>query len=472
MIRGELFVHLLLAASLLFSAPAFAGSQDKTPANALVSLSNSVSPAVDPLDQPAMESSDSFVNPVFTTPETFRLEDDSEPDWSKDFLRQYSDIRIKVFPHNSKYNSPQGKDTVIDRVTVSSAGSCNVYKAEKASSEGGITRSQLLKTGSSFNLSVQNVTDPMWIECDAPVQVTRADYASAPIRYKGVLFVKKTNTTSPYLTLVNVLPFEEYLKGVVPSEMPASWASEALKAQAIAARTYAFYELTTFVSSTDPNLTAEDSGAQFDDTVTYQAYLGLKNTTAATDKAVDATAGQVMVHQGKVVKAYFHADSGGYTENAENVWDKYYPYIIAKPEIYPAGSIPGTDWSYTYANDEIEKRLVANKLISASQDIVSLRIEKDDHFPSSRPSFITLVLTGNVTKKIRAVDFSFAMKIKSAWITVNSKGSSTSINGKGFGHGAGMNQWGARVMVDKFNKTFDEILKFYYTGIEIVKDEQ
>ena len=439
---------VLLAASLLFSSPAFAGGS---------------------LDEASF--SDSFNNPIFASPDLFRLEGDEEPDWSKDMLRQYSDIRIKVFPHNSRYNSPQGKDTTLDRVTVSSAADCKVFKADNPTSEGGITRSEVLKTGTSFTFTTQSVTQPMWIECEAPIQVTRVDYTSTPIRYKGVMFIKKTGGDNPYLTLVNVLPFEEYLKGVVPSEMPASWAPEALKAQAIAARTYAFYELTTFVAASDPNLTSESSGAQFDDTVTYQAYLGLRNTTAATDKAVEDTSGQVMVHQGKVVKAYFHADSGGYTENAENVWDKYYPYIIAKPELYPAGSIPGTDWNFTYAIDEIEKRLKANDLLSASQNLTGVRIESADHFPSSRPSFVTLVLSGNVTKKIRAVDFSFAMKIKSAWIKIATQGSSATISGKGFGHGAGMNQWGARVMVDKLNKTFDEILKFYYTGVDIVKDE-
>lgn len=438
------------AALILFSTTSFAAASSEDFA----------------LDQPG-----AFYNPMFATPETFRLEFADEPDWSRDFLRQYAEIRIKVFPHNNRYNSPQGKDTTIDRVTVSSTGACKVFKADRPTSEGGITRSELIKTGTTFNFSTQTVTDPMWIECEEPIQVTRPDYPKAPIRYKGVMFVKKTKGPNPYITVVNVVPFEQYLKGVVPSEMPASWSHEALKAQSIAARTYAFYELTTFVAAADPNITAEESGAQFDDTVTYQAYLGLKNTTAATDKAVDETASQVMVHQGKVVKAYFSADSGGHTENAENVWDRYYPYIIGKPEIYPPGSIPGTDWTFTFAINEVEARLINNKFLPAGTNLVGVRIDPADHYPSTRPSFVTLILSGNVTKKIRAVDFSFAMRIKSAWIKITTKNGSATIAGKGFGHGAGMNQWGARVMVDKYNKTFDEILKFYYTGIDIVKDE-
>lgn len=399
-----------------------------------------------------------------------------DPDWSADLLNQFSIVRIKIFPHNSKYNSPHGKDTVIDKVKVSSKGQCRVYRAEKPTSEGGITRETLLMTGQNFEFTVANIQQPMWLECSEAFQVTRADYANSPTRYLGVLFIKKVPVADnkSYVTLVNVVSFEQYLKGVVPSEMPASWSHEALKAQSIAARTYAFYELGTKVFTKDSNITAEQSGAQMDDTVTYQAYLGLKNTTAATDKAVDETAGQAMIHSGKLVKAYFHADSGGHTENAENVWGRYYPYIIGKPELYPDGSIPGTAWSYTTSLKNIQDQLVANQLMPANSQLTALKILKDDYFPSTRPEFVTLVFTDKTEKKILAVDYAFATKIKSPWISFSvpnprSRNTNITISGRGFGHGAGMNQWGAKVMVDKLNKNHIEILNFYYTGIEIFK---
>lgn len=425
-----------------------------------------------------------FYNPIFT--ERFNKNVNSvsepvpeeEPDWSRDLLSQYAEVRIKVFPHNSKYNAPQGKDTTINQVTVSSSGSCNIYKADNSTSIGGITRTLLLKSGNAFVLTPNSVSKPIWIECTQPISVKRVDYASNPISYSGVMFAKtvNANTANAYVTLVNVLPFETYLKGVVPSEMPASWNFEALKVQAIAARTYAFYELATKVYLQDNNITNEASGAQFDDTVTYQAYLGLKNTTTATNLAIDETAGQVMVHQGKIVKAYFHADSGGYTENAENVWGKYYPYIIAKPEVYPAGSIPGSEWSYTAPMKEVHDKLVLNKFIKSTDVISAITINKNELYPSTRPQFVHLTFADRTTKKLLAVDFAFAMRIKSAWIkiTTNSKAriSTVTMNGKGFGHGAGMNQWGARVMVDKLNKNFIDILKFYYTGVELTPQEK
>lgn len=398
------------------------------------------------------------------------LQNEEEPDWSQDLLNVYASIRVKVFPHNAKFNAPHNKDTSINKVKLSSVGNCNMYKADVPTSEGGITKTTLLQTGKSFDLTLANLKEAIWLECEEAIAVTRPDFPQSPLRYLGVMFVKPVDTSNgKYITVVNVLRFEDYLRGVVPSEMPASWAHEALKAQAIAARSYAFYELASKVSLLDSNIQEERSGAQFDDTVTYQAYKGLNNTTAATDKAIKETSGQVMVHQGKVVKAYFSADSGGHTENAENVWGKYLPYIIGKPEPYPDGSIPGTTWAYSPGFQEIQDKLVVNKFLTEQQRLANVRINKDDYYPSTRPSHVELVLQDGSVKRILAVDFSFAMRIKSPWIKIstNLSNRTATFNGRGYGHGAGMNQWGAKVMVDKLNYNHNGILKFYYTGIDI-----
>lgn len=399
-------------------------------------------------------------------------QNEEEPDWSQDLLNVYASIRVKVFPHNAKFNAPHSKDTTINKVKLSSVGNCNMYKADAPTSEGGITKTTLLQTGKSFDLTLANLKEAIWLQCEDAIAVTRPDFPQSPLRYLGVMFVKPVDTRNgKYITVVNVLRFEDYLRGVVPAEMPASWAHEALKAQAIAARSYAFYELASKVSLLDSNIQEERSGAQFDDTVTYQAYKGLSNTTAATDKAIKETSGQVMVHQGKVVKAYFSADSGGHTENAENVWGKYLPYIIGKPEPYPDGSIPGTTWAYSPTFQEMQDKLVANKFLTEQQRLANVRINKDDYYPSTRPSHVELVLQDGSVKRILAVDFSFAMRIKSPWIkiTTNHSNRTATFNGRGFGHGAGMNQWGAKIMVDKLNYNHIGILKFYYTGIELTE---
>ena len=394
-----------------------------------------------------------------------------DPDWNRDFQNKFSTVRIKVFPHNSKYNAPQGKDTVIDSLKISSAGDCKVYKSASDTSADPISRDTVLQSGKSFNFDTKTFSNSVWIECSAPIEITRPDFSSNPLKYDGLIFLKEAGpATARYLTAVNVLPFESYLKGVVPSEMPASWAFDALKAQAIAARSYAYHELGTEVFRDDSNLALEQSGAQIDDTVTYQAYLGLKNGTPATNKAIDDTAGKVMVYNGQVIKAYFHADSGGYTENAENVWGVAYPYILAKEELYPEGSIPGTQWSYTPSFNEVETKLSTNNFIKPGQNVINLKVASTDIFPSGRPEFVTIVFDDKTEKKILAVDFAFAMRIKSQWVRFSDiKPNAITIIGRGFGHGAGMNQWGARVMVDKLGKNFEEILKFYYTGIQITE---
>jgi SpoIID/LytB domain protein len=399
-----------------------------------------------------------------------------DPDWSPALKEKFKTVRVKVFPHNSKYNSPHGADSTIDKFSVTSAGVCNVYRSDSATSEGEFKRTNLIRSGKKLDFTVANLSTPQWVECSQPIELIRPDYPTSSIRYQGLLFVKSVKPQMlvlgevkvPYITAVNVLLFEEYLKGVVPSEMPASWSLEALKAQAIAARTYAYFELGIDVASRDNNLIIEQSGAQIDDTVSYQAYLGLKNAAASTNKAVDETSGQVMTYQNKVIKAYFHADSGGYTENAENVWAIYKPYIIAKPEIYPEGSIPGSKWAVSLSFKDINMRLQKQKLIKPEDEVTSVYIDTQDAFKSGRPRNVDLKMANGSWKKVLAVEFAFACRLKSPWINFSQMtANSVTINGRGFGHGAGMNQWGARVMVDKLGKKFDEILKFYYTDIEI-----
>lgn len=398
--------------------------------------------------------------------------------WSKEFKEKFSTIRVKVFPHNSNYNAPHGQDTKINQFTVSSQGLCNIYKAEHPTSAPtsahGITRKTLLGSGRFFEFTTDSVMAPIWVECANPIELKRADFPNSATRYLGVLFIKKVSTDQPYLTAVNVLPFEQYLKGVIPSEMPASWSLETLKAQAIAARTYAYYELGQNVAREDKNIIIEQSGAQLDDTVTYQAYRGLNNTALSTDKAVDETAGVVMTHNDKIIKAFFHADSGGHTENAENVWGVYHPYIIGKAEAYFEGAVPGTHWSYTAKIGELAEKLRGAGVLTPGEALEAIDIDAQDLFPSTRPKYVELKLSNGNTKKITAVKYAFITKIKSPWIKFSVAAESQMesqnivVSGRGFGHGAGMNQWGARVMIDKLKKTYAEVLQFYYTDIQIV----
>ena len=136
--------------------------------------------------------------------------------------------------------------------------------------------------------------------------------------YRGELIVYNINKK---LVVINDVPIEEYLLGVVPSEMPSKWNFEAHKAQAIAARSYAIANLGK----------RKHSGYDLKDTPLDQAYGGASAETPQTTKAVMATKGIVLTYGGKVIPAYYHASSGGKTVSSGAVWARDLPYIKSVP---------------------------------------------------------------------------------------------------------------------------------------------
>lgn len=136
--------------------------------------------------------------------------------------------------------------------------------------------------------------------------------------YRGELIVYNINKK---LVVINDVPIEEYLLGVVPSEMPSKWNFEAHKAQTIAARSYAIANLGK----------RKHSGYDLKDTPLDQAYGGASAETPQTTKAVMATKGIVLTYGGKVIPAYYHASSGGKTVSSGAVWARDLPYIKSVP---------------------------------------------------------------------------------------------------------------------------------------------
>ena len=123
------------------------------------------------------------------------------------------------------------------------------------------------------------------------------------------------------LTVINEVPIEDYIQGVVPSEMPPSWEHEAHKAQAIAARSYALANLGKRAKN----------GYDLNDTPEDQAYGGATAETLQTNEAVTETTGLVLIHNGKIIPAYYSASAGGHTKSASQVWSKDLAYIKAVP---------------------------------------------------------------------------------------------------------------------------------------------
>ncbi|MDB4896634.1 MAG: spoIID [Firmicutes bacterium] len=167
--------------------------------------------------------------------------------------------------------------------------------------------------------------------------------------YRGE-FEVLVNTKDKRLSVVNVLNLDDYLMGVVPKEMPTSWPAEALKAQAVAARTYAILNKGKY----------NNEGFDMTDTTMDQAYGGLAGEKPSSNGAVAATAGQVLTYAGKLAGTYYHSSSGGHTENNEIIFQSApIPYLRGVEDY---DNVPGNtkySWTYTYTPDEFAKQLAS-----------------------------------------------------------------------------------------------------------------
>jgi SpoIID/LytB domain protein len=165
--------------------------------------------------------------------------------------------------------------------------------------------------------------------------------------YRGALEVLPTDSDAASLNAVNAVPVDQYVKGVIPNESPASWPQAALRAQAVAARSYA--------------LTVQVSGNGFDlyDDTSSQVYEGLGSETAATNQAADATRGQVLTYDGQIAEAYFSACSGGHTESIQNVFfGSSVPYLVGVEDPYDY-YCPLHTWTLKFSGPQISAKLGA-----------------------------------------------------------------------------------------------------------------
>lgn len=255
------------------------------------------------------------------------------------------------------------------------------------------------------------------------------------------------------LTAVNAVDLEQYLYSVLGAEMSPSWPLEALKAQAVAARTYALYQRQNRGNS------VYDVG---DDTY-WQVYLGLEKEATSTHTAVQATAGQVLVHNGQLIEAVFHSSSGGHTENVEDVWSDPRPYLRGVRD-YDAGA-PVYQWVETFSSDRISSR------ISGVGTVMSMKAESTT--PQGR--IVTMRVVGDAGERVLdGEDLRQALNLRSTHFRVipqyssaNSKRNASSvpvafqIEGRGFGHGIGLSQWGAHNLAMQ-GVNYQQILSHYY----------
>ena len=306
-------------------------------------------------------------------------------------------------------------------------------------------------------------------------------------RYRGRLQVRAANDQ---LRAVNVIGVESYLPSVVGSEMPATWPLEALRAQAVAARTYA--------------LRQRNPSAAFDlkATVSSQVYKGLDAETASTRQATATTRGLVLIYGNGLINAVFHSSSGGVTENSGDLWAQQLPYLVSVADFDE--SSPVSQW---------RKDLTPELLAQAFAEIGGVRrIDVIATTASGRvrqarvigPSGV-LVLSGaqlrsrlglrSTMVRFEAAPFRFTGPADGGLTLVGDPPPGGPVRfstplgpllapppppqlqlppppiglvaiGRGFGHGVGMSQWGAYALAQR-GERFDQILRHYYRGAEL-----
>lgn len=250
------------------------------------------------------------------------------------------------------------------------------------------------------------------------------------------------DTTDKLLTV----ELEEYIIGVVAGEMPALFSEEALKAQAIASRTYLINHLQTnktITNTTDDQvyLTKEEMKEKWKDD--YDKYYN------KIKEAVTATKGLIMYYNNEPIKAYYFSTSNGYTASSISVFNEQRDYLTSVESPFDQ------DNSNTI---EISKQDFCNKLDISCNEISITNIIKDN---SNRISKITIN-----NKEFKGTQVRKLLSLRSTDFTFNIKETTIEIITKGYGHGVGMSQYGANNMA-KIGYTYEEILKYYYQDIKI-----
>lgn len=313
-------------------------------------------------------------------------------------------------------------------------------------------------------------------------------------------FIKETIKDKDYIRPINSINIENYLRGVVPAEMPALWPKEAVKSQAIAARTYAIKNI----------------GKTINDTISYQVYGGINSHHPSSDAAIKETEGLVLKYNEKIIDAVFSASNGGKTESNANAWGgTQLPYFQIKDDIFDKN----IKWSFSLDKQQID---LTNKNLVNPDEWWTSTTEKDATITSNIKTWLSnngysdkdnikiveipkLTLTnpgsgGRVTKGSIIVKFvekdiynennelliqelklenvsattiraMVGNRIMKSYLINNVSDNSTeiTINGSGDGHGVGLSQYGAKARAEA-GHSYRDILGFYYPGASIIKE--
>ena len=254
---------------------------------------------------------------------------------------------------------------------------------------------------------------------------------------------------------IETIPIEQYIIGVLSGEMPVSYEKEALKAQAVAARTYTLKKIET------------QKEYEYDviDTTDDQVYLDieyLKNSWGENyeqyikkiKEAVEETKGQYLTYDGKIIKAFFFSTSSGKTENCKDVFGENLPYLVSVSSTWDENSP-------SYLNTEKYTKKEFYELLEIPyNEKLTIEINRNES-----NSINTITINDN---QLKGTEFRQKLKLRSTNIDLKEEENDIIITTKGFGHGVGMSQYGAQELA-LIGYKYDEILKYYYQGTEFKK---
>ncbi|SFB04077.1 MULTISPECIES: stage II sporulation protein D [unclassified Bacillus (in: firmicutes)] len=300
--------------------------------------------------------------------------------------------------------------------------------------------------------SEEKVNGKLGEELKQPVEEAQSQEASADAAIDVAVFRAAKE-------VIEKVPLEQYLVGVVAAEMPADFEMEALKAQALTARTYYVKQMLTKEKIGLPE------GADVSDTEFHQVYRSDAELQKSWGKdyswkkkkildAVKATSGQILTYKGEAITATFFSTSNGFTENSEDYWSNAFPYLRSVESPWDVGTEKFSSENI-YTVKEFENRLGV-KLGDAAT--IGKITERTAGKRVSKVDFNGKVLTG---KDIRE-----KLELKSSDFTWERKGNQIVVKTKGYGHGVGMSQYGANGMASE-GKNYKQIVQHYYQGVEI-----
>ncbi len=271
-------------------------------------------------------------------------------------------------------------------------------------------------------------------------------------KYFGGVRINKNRGS---LTVINLVPVEEYLRGVLPEEMSISFHAEALRAQAVAARSFTLKNTGRHASE----------GYDLCAGTHCQVYEGVANVANETDKAVRDTRGEILYFNGSAALTTFHTDSGGMTESGLNVWGTDTPYLQAATE-FEKQTQP---WTVRVTKSDFASRMGAAFGNLERVELSQLVIGKSatDRFNSGRIKFAIFV-GSKKNARLTGAEIRSKFSLPSTLCNIKIEGGEVVFEGFGRGHGVGMSQYGANAYA-KAGWNYKKILAHYYKGTELKK---